>query len=121
MIKASEIIAATNAAVNDFDFTGVTTDSRAVQPGELFVALVGDKFDGHDYCAKAVELGARGVVISHDIVPMSDNVAVFRVENTLTAYQEIARAYRRKFAGLKVLPLLVPTAKPLLRTFWRPA
>lgn len=105
MMKASEIIAATGAAVSDFDFTGVTTDSRAVQPGELFVALVGDKFDGHDYCAKAVELGARGVVISHDIEALPDNVAVFKVENTLTAYQEIARAYRRKFAGLKVFAI----------------
>lgn len=105
MMKASEIIAATGAAVSDFDFTGVTTDSRAVQPGELFVALVGDKFDGHDYCAKAVELGARGVVISHDIEELPDNVAVFKVENTLTAYQEIARAYRRKFAGLKVFAI----------------
>ena len=105
MMKASEIIAATGAAVSDFDFTGVTTDSRAVQPGELFVALVGDKFDGHDYCAKAVELGARGVVISHDIEALPDNVAVFKVENTLTAYQEIARAYRRKFAGLNVFAI----------------
>lgn len=105
MMKASEIIAATGAAVSDFDFTGVTTDSRAVQPGELFVALVGDKFDGHDYCAKAVELGARGVVISHDIEALPDNVAVFKVENTLAAYQEIARAYRRKFAGLKVFAI----------------
>lgn len=105
MMKVSEIIAATGAAVSDFDFTGVTTDSRAVQPGELFVALVGDKFDGHDYCAKAVELGARGVVISHDIEALPDNVAVFKVENTLTAYQEIARAYRRKFAGLKVFAI----------------
>lgn len=105
MMKASEIIAATGAAVSDFDFTGVTTDSRAVQPGELFVALVGDKFDGHDYCAKAVELGARGVVISHDIEALPDNVAFFKVENTLTAYQEIARAYRRKFAGLKVFAI----------------
>ena len=105
MMKASEIIVATGAAVSDFDFTGVTTDSRAVQPGELFVALVGDKFDGHDYCAKAVELGARGVVISHDIEALPDNVAVFKVENTLTAYQEIARAYRRKFAGLKVFAI----------------
>ena len=63
MLKASEVLAATKAVCADFEFTGVTTDSRAVKPGELFVALKGDNFDGHDYCAKAVELGAAGLVL----------------------------------------------------------
>ena len=67
MLKASEVLAATKAVCADFEFTGVTTDSRAVKPGELFVALKGDNFDGHDYCAKAVELGAAGVVVSHEV------------------------------------------------------
>ena len=62
MLKASEVLAATKAVCADFEFSGVTTDSRAVKPGELFVALKGDNFDGHDYCAKAVELGAAGVL-----------------------------------------------------------
>ena len=96
MLSSNEIIAATNAVREDFAFTGVTTDSRAVKSGELFVALQGENFDGHDYCAKAVELGAAGVVISHDIAPLPAGVAVFRVEDTLRAYQQIARAYRRE-------------------------
>ena len=61
MLKASEVLTATKAVCADFEFTGVTTDSRAVKPGELFVALKGDNFDGHDYCAKAVELGKQYV------------------------------------------------------------
>ena len=105
MLKASEIIAATGAVREDFAFTGVTTDSRAVQPGELFVALKGGNFDGHDYCAKAVALGAAGVVISHDIEPLPAGVAVFKVEDTLKAYQAMARAYRRQQKDLKVFAI----------------
>ena len=105
MLKASEIIAATHAVREDFAFTGVTTDSRSVKNGELFVALQGGNFDGHDYCAKAVELGAAGVVISHDIAPLPAGVAVFRVEDTLKAYQELAHAYRLQHKGLKVFAI----------------
>lgn len=104
MMKASEVVAATQAVCNDFDFTGITTDSRAVKKGELFVALVGEKFDGHDYCAKAVELGAAGVVVSRP-VEVPQGTAMFLVPDTLVAYQELARAYRLKKAGLKVFAI----------------
>lgn len=104
MIKASDILAATGAVVGDFDFTGVTTDSRSVKPGELFVALKGENFDGHDYCAKAIELGAAGVVVSRD-VELPAGVAVFKVQDTLAAYQQIARAYRRSLKALKVFAI----------------
>lgn len=105
MMKASEVMAATKAAIADYEFTGVTTDSRAVKPGELFVALKGGNFDGHDYCAKAVELGAAGVVVSHDVEGLPAGVAVFKVEDTLLAYQQLAHAYRLKQQGLKVFAI----------------
>lgn len=105
MMKASEIVAATKATLGDFDFTGVTTDSRAVKPGELFVALKGGNFDGHDYCAKAVELGAAGVVVSHPVEGLPAGVAVFMVEDTLLAYQQLAHAYRMKQKNLKVFAI----------------
>ena len=105
MMNSAEIMAATHAVREDFAFTGITTDSRAVKPGELFVALKGGNFDGHDYCAKAVELGAAGVVISHDIEPLPAWVAVFRVEDTLLAYQQLAHAYRMRKQGLKVFAI----------------
>lgn len=105
MMKASEVIAATKAAIADFDFTGVTTDSRAVKPGELFVALKGGNFDGHDYCVKAAELGAAGVVVSHDVEGLPAGVSVFKVKDTLLAYQQLAHAYRLKQQGLKVFAI----------------
>ena len=45
-------------------FSGVSTDSRAIAPGELFVALVGERFDGHDYVRQAMERGAAAATTS---------------------------------------------------------
>ena len=107
MIDAKLIVSATNAEYNgkNVEFTGLTTDSRAVKAGELFVAFSGETFDGHNYCAKAVELGATGVLVSKDVEGLPEDVAVFKVPNTLKAFQEIARAYRRSFADLKVFAI----------------
>ena len=107
MIDAKLIVSATNAEYKgkNVEFTGLTTDSRAVKAGELFVAFSGETFDGHNYCAKAVELGATGVLISKDVEGLPEDVAVFKVPNTLKAFQEIARAYRRSFADLKVFAI----------------
>lgn len=107
MIDAKLIASATNAEYTgeNVEFTGLTTDSRAVKAGELFVAFSGENFDGHNYCAKAVELGATGVLVSKDVAGLPEGVAVFKVPNTLKAFQEIARAYRRSFADLKVFAI----------------
>lgn len=86
-------------------FTGVNTDTRSIKAGELFVALKGEKFDGHNYCAKALEAGAAGVVISQPVAGLPENCRVFMVEDTLKAYQLLARAYRRQFAALKVFAI----------------
>ena len=106
MIKAIDIAAATRAKLTgpEVEFTGVTTDSRAVKQGELFVALSGDNFDGHSFCAKAVELGAIGVLVSKPVA-VPEGITVLLVEDTLKAFQEMARAYRRSFAGLKVFAI----------------
>ncbi len=107
MIDAKLIVSATNAEYRgkNVEFTGLTTDSRAVKAGELFVAFSGENFDGHNYCVKAVELGATGVLVSKDVEGLPEDVAVFKVPNTLKAFQEIARAYRRSFADLKVFAI----------------
>ena len=54
---------------------------------------------------KAVELGAAGVVISHEVAGLPAGVAVFMVEDTLKAYQELANAYRKKQKNLKVFAI----------------
>ncbi|MCD8198691.1 MAG: UDP-N-acetylmuramoyl-tripeptide--D-alanyl-D-alanine ligase [Phascolarctobacterium sp.] len=105
MMKAKYIAKAVNAVYSgnkELNFTGIATDSRSIKEGELFVALVGDKFDGHDYCKAAVEQGAAGVLISKNVLGLGEDTAVFVVKDTLLAYQQIARAYRRQFMKLKV-------------------
>lgn len=106
MIKAIDIAAATGAQLTGpaVEFTGVTTDSRVVHQGELFVAFSGENFDGHKFCAKAIELGATGVLVSQP-VEVPEGITVLRVANTLKAYQQMARAYRRSFKNLKVFAI----------------
>ncbi len=89
--------------------TGVSTDSRTVKSGDLFIAIRGEKFDGHNFLSKAVEMGAAGVVIerrwaeSNQILRSSLHVPKLIVENTVHALGRLARIHRRKFR----LPLLV--------------
>lgn len=86
----------------EVEFSGITTDSRNVQKGELFVALAGENFDGHDYCLKAVAAGAGGVIVSRKVQDIPGEIPVFEVEDTLKAYQQLANYYRKSFKNLKV-------------------
>lgn len=79
-------------------FSGVCTDSRKLAPGELFIALKGENFDGHDYLGQAYRLGCRGMVVSR--LPKEDlpGACLFLVEDTLIALQGIAAGHRSRFA-----------------------
>ena len=79
--------------------TGVESDSRKVKPGDLFVALMGENADGHDFCAAAMEKGAAGVLVSRE-VPGAEPAIV--AEDTLKAYGAIAAGYRQ-LLGLRVV------------------
>ena len=60
---SSEAAAATDGAENGaFAATGVSIDSRSLEPGDMFVALRGENFDGHDFVADAAAAGAAGAV-----------------------------------------------------------
>jgi len=77
-------------------FRGISTDTRTVQPGNLFIALVGERFDGHQFIAQAVSKGASGVVVSREAAE-HENVTVIQVENTLAALQAVAQYHRRRY------------------------
>jgi len=80
----------------------VSTDTRQIEPGSLFIALTGEKFDGHDYIAQAVEKGACAVCASDETkVPKGDYTAIL-VKDTLEAYQSIA-AFMREDQGYTVV------------------
>ena len=85
--------------ISDSPLSAVSTDSRTVKTGELFVALRGEHFDGHDFVHVALEKGAVAALVEHDYETQQYQVkqATFIVvEDSLNAYQEIARYYRRK-------------------------
>jgi UDP-N-acetylmuramoyl-tripeptide--D-alanyl-D-alanine ligase len=83
---------------------GVSTDSRAITPGSAFVALTGEKFDGHNFLAKAVAEGARTLIVSRDDVGQiagdapDAQPAVVRVDDTRAALGALARAHRSRWA-----------------------
>jgi len=89
------VIGADTHNLNQRAFQGVSTDSRRVQAGELFVALRGEKFDGHRFVATAIAKGAiAGVVDRQALSYLEPHLPLLVVANTLTAYQQIAKWWR---------------------------
>ena len=79
----------------------VSTDSRSLCAGDLFLALRGEYFDGHDFLSQAVFDGAMGLVVSRVDISLKklDVSLVIRVPDTLQAYGDLAKAHREKFDG----------------------
>ena len=75
-------------------FSAISTDTRHLTPGTLFVALKGDKFDAHNFLDKAKAAGATAAVVRRG-TPNVDGLAFFEVDDTLTALGLLARARRR--------------------------
>ncbi len=81
-------------------FSGISTDSRTTLPGEVFCALVGDNFDGHDFVQKAVDKGASGVIIQNNhrtALAGIPHAAVITVDDTLAALGDLARWWRHQY------------------------
>ena len=77
--------------------TGVSTDSRAVARGALFVALVGERFDGHDYLAAVAERGAAAALVSGANVAEPSVLPRVLVDDTRRALGDLAAGWRRRF------------------------
>jgi UDP-N-acetylmuramoyl-tripeptide--D-alanyl-D-alanine ligase len=79
-------------------FGGVATDSRTIRPGELFVALKGASFDGHNYVELARQRGAVAAVVCADRVgTMGNNLSLVAVADPLRALGALAAFWRRQF------------------------
>jgi UDP-N-acetylmuramoyl-tripeptide--D-alanyl-D-alanine ligase len=76
-------------------FGRVWTDTRTIEQGDLFVALIGERFDAHDFLADAVAKGATGLVVSRADRARDLGVPVFEVADTLVALGALATFYRR--------------------------
>jgi UDP-N-acetylmuramoyl-tripeptide--D-alanyl-D-alanine ligase len=86
----------------DRAFSGVSTDSRRVGPGELFVALKGDQFDGHAFVAGAMQRGAAGVMVSQ---PVDSAIPQIQVGDTTVGLGRLAQIWRSRFT----LPIVALT------------
>lgn len=84
---------------DDRGFDGVSTDTRTIGEGELFVALSGPNFDGNKFVSHATSKGAAGAVVSS---PTSDSIAQIEVEDTRVALGRLAAAWRNDCAATVV-------------------
>src|SRR5215472_17089397 len=74
----------------------VSTDSRTIKSGELFVALHGENFEGHDFVEAAAKAGATGALVDLNWTGNVPNTfALLRASDTLQAYQALAANFRR--------------------------
>ena len=77
----------------------ITTDTRRIAPGDCFVALIGERFDAHDFLREAIDLGATAVIVSRPGRTAGLGVPVFAVQDTLVALGALARYRRRAWSG----------------------
>jgi UDP-N-acetylmuramoyl-tripeptide--D-alanyl-D-alanine ligase len=107
-LSAEEAGRALGAGPLDSPVAGVSTDTRTLRVGDLFVALKGERFDGHDYVDAALAAGACGAVVECGIWEVKAGKDsrgqaernIYRVEDTLEALGALAREVRRKSGAL---------------------
>lgn len=90
----------------DVRFTGVSTDSRTTRPGDLFVALVGENFDAHDFIGEAKRKGAIAAMVSRDLPSgRGEDIPLIRVDDTRLGLGKLAAYWR----GLFDIPVVAVT------------
>ena len=90
---------------NDFFFNKVCIDSRIISPEDLFIALKGDKFDGHDFLQNVIKIGVKAVVINQgkqNLIPK--NYPFWAVSDTKEAFQTLA-LYKRRRLNIPVIAI----------------
>ncbi len=120
-LTLSQIVQFAGASLSSGDGTvvinKVSTDSRTIKPGELFVALRGENFEGHDFIEASAKAGATGAVVDLNWAGnVPNNFALVRATDTLQAYQTLAANYRQSLA-LKVLAITGSNGKTSTKDF----
>lgn len=100
MFKIGELIKITRGgrcgSGKDALVRGISIDSRTIRTGDLFIAIKGNRFDGHDFLAEAVKKKAAGVIVEERI-DKSVKVPIIKVKDTTRALADIAAYHREKF------------------------
>ena len=96
------------------DFSSVSTDTRDLQPGALFVALRGERFDGAEFVELAERLGAAGAVVAESSEHSARALPLFAVPDTTAALGDLARYYRRR-CGARVVGITGSSGKTTVK------
>ena len=80
----------------------VCIDSRILKEEDLFIAIIGERFDGHSFLEEAVNKGAKAVIVDRSIKPYP-NLSIIRVKDTTKALQDLAHYNRMRYKDLKVI------------------
>ncbi len=96
-------------------FDGVSTDTRKEVNGKIFIALKGERFDGHNFISEAVKKGARGVICERK-VDVKEDVWVFLARDPLKALGDIAMGYRMK-KGFRIFAITGSSGKTTTKEF----
>ena len=83
-------------AISQFPICGISIDSRTLCAGDLFWAIKGERFDGHDFVKEAFEKGAIAAVISKSLHFHPMNGSIIKVDDTLISLQKLATEWRKK-------------------------
>ena len=81
----------------------ISIDSRTLRKGDLFLALKGPRFDGHNFLKDCWKKGGLGAIVSEDITSPSPNFFLIQVRDTLQALEELARFHQRRLSPLLVV------------------
>lgn len=82
----------------DISVSSINTDSRTIEAGQVFLALAGENFDGHNFIDMAMEKGAVALIVERPVsVNSSSNIPQLQVQNTLETYQQLAHWWRNQF------------------------
>jgi len=99
-LKIAEVIKATNGKLiygdDEILVSGISSDSRTIKEGELFIPIIGERFDGHDFISEAFKKGASACITNKTIKGTKEKVIVL-VNDTTKALGDLAQYYRMKF------------------------
>ncbi|HSH13003.1 MAG TPA: UDP-N-acetylmuramoyl-tripeptide--D-alanyl-D-alanine ligase [Desulfurivibrionaceae bacterium] len=116
--RLDEVLAATGGRVcgpaGAVTFRRISTDTRTIAAGDLFVALSGENFDGETFLAEAVSRGAAGALVSREPSPPA-SVPVIVVGDTLRALGDLAAWRRRQLPNLQVLAITGSSGKTTVK------
>jgi UDP-N-acetylmuramoyl-tripeptide--D-alanyl-D-alanine ligase len=98
---AAEVLYGTHLGA-DAEFTGVSTDTRSIRAGDLFVALRGERYDGHAFLAEAARAGAVAAMVDPAFVAAGSPLPLVVVDDTRLALGRLAQHWRAQFAPVLI-------------------